>query len=221
MMFIGCFYSSQTICTYVVLGIVSCWFLREKSREKQTGKKNRFLLSVAFAHIFAFILGLSGLRYLASLFLPMVLAVLWILFTEEEELFCGGIFHKKWFVNLIYTFSMFVCAGVGFLVNKHYLAVHYSFDTTSEVVFVELADVADRFLNSIKLMVEFFGYYPVEVVSGRGIVNVLKMVLFVFFVGAIVYLFYHRKSKLNRIQRFLDFFFVPLVVLDFCPDFLL
>ena len=215
MMFIGCFYSSQAICTYVVLGIVATWFMskEQSNREKKT-KKFSFLVSLIGTHLFAFILGLSGLRYLASLYLPMLLAVMWILFSEEGELFDANPIKKPWFVNFIYTVSSLVCAGLGFLVNKFYLATHYSFDTTSEVVFVPLSEVADRFLESLKLMVEFFGYYQVEVVSGRGIVNVLKMALFVFFVGAIVYLFRHRKEKLNRLQRFLLYYFVLVLLIN-------
>ena len=215
MMFIGCFYSSQAICTYVVLGIVVSWFVRGKKKEvEKPEKKNWFLVSLIATHIFSFALGLSGLRYLASLFLPMMLAVAWILFTEEADLFKSNPLKNPWVVNLIYTFSTLVCAGLGFLVNKFYLATHYSFDTTSEVVFVELADVADRVLESFKLMVEFFGYYPVEVVSGRGIVNVLKMALFVFFVGVIIYLFRYRKEKLNRVQRFLLYYFLLVFLIN-------
>lgn len=212
MMFIGCFYSSQTICTYVVLGVVVAWFLRDKTGTKPA--EHRFLFSFIAAHIFAFVLGLSGLRYLASLFLPMMLAVMWILFTEEKDLLKEKLLSNRWFVNLLYTLSMLGCAGLGFLVNKFYLATHYSFDTTSQVVFVELADVADRVLTSFRLMIEFFGYYPVEVVSGRGMVNALKMVLFLFFVGVIVYLFIHRKDKLNRIQRFLLYYFIMVFFIN-------
>ena len=213
MMFIGCFYSSQAICTYFILGTVAVWFMK-KERISNEKKKNWFGVSFIVTYIFSFILGLSGLRYLASLFLPMLLAVVWILFSEEEDLFQSNPIKKPWVMNLIYTFTVLVCAGIGFLVNKFYLATHYSFDTTSEVVFVPLSDVAERFLESLKLMVEFFGYYPVEVVSGRGIVNVIKMALFAFFVGAIIYLFRHRMDKLNRLQRFLLYYFILVLLIN-------
>lgn len=216
MMFIGCFYSSQTICTYVVLGIVAAWFLRDGEKDAGTSQKKKGCLfcSILATHVFAFLLGLSGLRYLASLFLPMMLAVMWILFTEERNLFTEKILKNRWFMNLLHTFSLLVCAGFGFLVNKFYLAVHYSFDTTSEVEFVELSQVSERFLNSFKLMVEFFGYYPVKVVSGRGMVNALKLLFFCFLVGVVAYLLIHRKEKLNRLQRFLLYYFVALFLLN-------
>ena len=205
MMFIGCFYSSQAICTYVVLGIVATGFI---------GTEKRVFVSLFFTHLFAFILGLSGLRYLASLFLPMMLAVVWILFLEEADLCKGTPIKKPWVRNFLCTVSMLACVGGGFLVNKCYLATHYSFDTTSEVVFVPLSDVAHRFLESLKLMIEFFGYYPVEVVSGRGIVNVLKMALFVFLIGVIIYLFRHRMDKLNTLQRFLLYYFILVLLIN-------
>lgn len=214
MMFIGCFYSSQAICTYFILGTVAVWFMKKERIMNEGKKKSWFGVSFIATHIFSFILGLSGLRYLASLFLPMLLAVVWILFSEEEDLFQSNPKKKPWVMNLIYTLTILVCAGIGFLVNKFYLATHYSFDTTSEVVFVPLSDVAERFLESLKLMVEFFGYYPVEVVSGRGIVNVIKMALFAFFVGAIIYLFRHRMDKLNRLQRFLLYYFILVLLIN-------
>ena len=55
MMFIGCFYSSQAICTYVVLGIVVSWFVRGKKKEvEKPEKKNWFLVSLIATHIFSF-----------------------------------------------------------------------------------------------------------------------------------------------------------------------
>jgi len=207
MMFVGNFYSSQTICTYVVLGVVAGWVT---SRSK--GKRAQ-ICSLACTHLFALVLGLSGLRYLASLFLPLFLALSWILFAEEKELFADKIFKNGCFLNLVKMGTLLICAGVGFLINRFYLAVYYSFDTTP-VDFVELSEVPGRFLSSLKLMIEFFGYYPVEVASGRGIVNAVKFLLFCFFVGIILYLFHVRNERLNRLHRFLLYYFVALFLLN-------
>lgn len=213
MMFIGCFYTSQAICTFLVLSAVAKRLPKTANWEGED-KKRKNIISFILLNVFALILGLSGLRYIASLFLPMVLAVLWILYSQEENKKQESFFKDKWFGSLLKTGSLLVCSGVGFLINKFYLAGNYSFDTTSEVVFTELSNVADRFLNSFKLMIEFFGYYPVEVVSGRGIVNVIKLALFLFFTGVIVYLFKHRKDRLNAVQRFLLYYFLATFVLN-------
>ena len=207
MMFVGNFYSSQTICTYVVLGVTAGW-VSNRSR-----KRKRHICSLVCMHLFAFVLGLSGLRYLASLFLPLVVALLWILFTEEKGLFQEKLFKNDCFLNLIKMGTLLICAGAGYLVNKYYLAIHYSFDTTP-VTFVELDNVPERFLGSLKLMVEFFGYYPVEAATGRGIVNAVKCLLLCFFVGVIWYLFHVRNERLNRLQRFLLYYFVALFLLN-------
>ena len=207
MMFIGCFYSSQAICTYLVLGIAAGWFAQ------RTKGRRRDMASLLFTHLFALVLGLSGLRYLASLFLPLCLALFWLLFTEEKDLFREALLKNNCFKMLIRTGTLLVCAGAGFLINKFYLARHYSFDTTT-VTFVELSDVPERFLTSIRLMPEFFGYYPVEAVSGRGIVNAVKLLLLGFFVFALVYLVRVRREKLSRLQRLLLYYFIAVFLLN-------
>lgn len=193
MMFVGCFYTSQVICTFLILGM----FLRKK--EEKTFAKTFWVLM-----ILSFLLGLSGLRYLASLYLPFVLALGMMLFSEERP--GRQEFDEK--ACFLPAIASFIAAFLGFLGNKLYLAKHYSFDTTSEVNFVELSKVPERFMNSIRIMIEFFGYYPVEVVSGRGIVNALKCAFFLFFVIAIGYLFVHRKTLLNVKQQLLLYYFL-------------
>ncbi|MBD5465495.1 MAG: hypothetical protein HDR22_06705 [Lachnospiraceae bacterium] len=199
MMFIGCFYTSQVICTFLVLGMFV------KKREKKAGYAELILL-VALS----FFLGLSGLRYLASLYLPFLIALGMQLFLREEI----RDIQKEELTRLIPVLASSFSAFLGFLGNKLYLAEHYSFDTTSEVVFVELSKVPERFLNSIKLMVEFFGYYPVEVVSGRGIVNGLKCLFFLFFIAVIVFLFRNRKSLLNTTQQLLLYYFLACFLIN-------
>lgn len=206
MMFVGCFYSSQTICTYVVLAVFAGWLVTcEKGMRPQ-------MVSLVLTHLFALILGLSGLRYLAGLFVPMVISLFWILVTEEKELWKENPLKNKSVSGFLHALTMLACAGAGFLVNKFYLASHYSFDTEA-ITFVDLSEVPERFLNSVKLMIEFFGYYPVEVVSGRGIVNVIKLALFCFFICAMLYVF-HVRRRLTGVQRFLLYYFIGMMALN-------
>ncbi|MBR4759096.1 MAG: hypothetical protein IK078_02975, partial [Lachnospiraceae bacterium] len=86
MMFLGNFYTSQTICMYLYLGFaLPCvgWFTLggEKKKEKQGKLILRFVLLAAFS----LLLGLSGLRYPACLFAPIVLA----LFTDVVRQMMG------------------------------------------------------------------------------------------------------------------------------------
>ena len=71
---------------------------------------------------------------------------------------------KENWQNITFSLILTGFAGVGFLINKFYLAVQYSFDTTSEVSFVPIDEIPDRFLTSIRLMLEFMGYRQIQVV---------------------------------------------------------
>lgn len=201
MMLLGCFYTSQMICTYLMLAL----FVKEKgTKKKWIGQ------SIVFALV-ALILGLSGLRYLASLYLPLCIAAGFVLFELEK-----GLTKESWkddtVKNKIGLLGLAVLglgsAGIGFLINKFYLAVHYSFDTTSEVSFVPLEDVPQRFLTSIKLMLEFFGYTQIQVMNPRGIVNAVKFVFFLFFIGVIIYLWKNRKTALQLKEQLLLYYFL-------------
>ena len=198
MMFIGCFYTSQVICTYLVLS-----FTMKEKKSKKSFWVHAVLLCVA-----ALILGLSGLRYLASLYLPMVLAYLFFVLAEPGEQ------KRENFSSILFSVVMTGFAGVGFLINKFYLAVNYSFDTTSEVAFVSIADVPERFLRSIRLMIEFMGYREIKVVSGLGIVNAVKCLFLLAFIGMLVYLWKNRMELLNKVERFLLYFFVFLFLIN-------
>ncbi len=198
MMIIGGFYMAQVICMYLVLSFV----IKEK-----TGKKSRMISSVVLC-IVALILGLSGLRYLASLYLPMLLAYVFVTIAEPGQ-------QKKENARpILFSLLMTGFAGVGFLINKFYLAVHYSFDITSEVAFVPIADVPERFLRSIRLMLEFVGYREIKVVTLLGMVNPIKCLFLIAFVGIIIWLWKKRMELLDAKERFLLYFFVFLFLIN-------
>ncbi len=198
MMFIGCFYTAQTICMYLVISFIL--------KEKKAGKM-RVLRGVLLC-VAALILGLSGLRYLASLYLPMLLAYVFVVLAEPGQ-------QKKENAGpILFSALMTGFAGVGFLINKFYLAVHYSFDTTSEVAFVPIAEVPERFLRSIRLMIEFMGYREIKVVSGLGAVNAVKCLFLLAFVGIMVWLWKNRMEMLSAAERFLLYFFLFLFLIN-------
>lgn len=86
--------------------------------------------------------------------------------------------QKENWQNITFSLLLTGFAGIGFLINKFYLAVQYSFDTTSEVSFVPIDEIPDRFLTSIRLMLEFMGYRQIRVVTPLGIVNAVKCLFF-------------------------------------------
>lgn len=199
MMFLGNFYTCQVICTYLVLK----FFYRAPSEKQKWQWVKLAALSVS-----ALILGLSGLRYLASLYLPLVAAVCFSYgFDHKDQR------EKKLFSKLLLSVDMIVFAGIGFLINKFYLAANYSFDSQA-VQFVPLEEVPQRFLTSVRLMLEFFGYRGIGVVTPLGIVNAVKFVFFLFVIYVVIYLTRHRYDILDNKQRLFLYYFYGLFLIN-------
>ena len=198
MMFVGCFYTSQVICTYLVLSFT----VKEKKSKKS------FLVCGGVLCVAALILGMSGLRYLASLYLPMVLSYLFLMLGEPDGT------KKERMIPVLFSGLMTGFAGVGFLINKFYLAVNYSFDTTSEVAFVPIAEVPERFLTSFRLMLEFMGYRATTVMSPLGLVNPVKCLFLLVFAAIVIWLWKKRTELLNGAERFLLYFFIFLFLIN-------
>jgi len=199
MMFLGNFYTSQVICTYLVLK-----FFYRKPAEKVSWKWVR----IGILSIGALILGLSGLRYLASLYLPLIAAVCFSYGFDDKEERENGLFSK-----LILSGGMTAFAGIGFLINKFVLAAKYSFDS-EPVSFVPLSEVPERFLDSVKLMLEFFGYREVGVVTPLGMVNAVKFAFFLFLIYVVIYLTRHRYEILDNKQRLFLYYFYALFLIN-------
>lgn len=200
MMFLGCFYTSQVICTYMVLK----FFFKDRPLHKYA-----CYIKVGLLCVGALVLGLSGLRYLASLFLPLIASVIFSYGFDKKEKRHSGLFFK-----LLLSLFMAGFGGVGFLINKFYLAVHYSFDNTSGVSFVPLSEVPERFLSSLRMMLEFFGYRELPVVTPLGVVNVVKFVFFLFMIYVVWYLTKHRYELLNKKERLFLYYFYACFLLN-------
>ena len=200
MMFLGCFYTSQVICTYMVLK----FFFKDRPLHKYA-----CYIKVGLLCVGALVLGLSGLRYLASLYLPLIASVIFSYGFDKKEKRHSGLFFK-----LLLSLFMAGFGGVGFLINKFYLAVHYSFDNTSGVSFVPLSEVPERFLSSLRMMLEFFGYRELPVVTPLGVVNVVKFVSFLFMIYVVWYLTKHRYELLNKKERLFLYYFYSCFLLN-------
>lgn len=207
MLFIGCFYTAQVICTYLLL------FLFCQKREEN---KKWYVHSVVFCAA-ALILGLSGLRYLASLFIPLLLAAFFALY-ESETPFTKETMQQKAVREKLQYFALALgglfFGGVGFLVNQLFLAKHFSFDTTAQMAFVPLSDVPERFLASIRLMLEFMGYTQIQAVSPRGIVNVIKLAFLLLLLCATVWLWKNKKRLLTLQERLFLYYFIGAFLLN-------
>ena len=201
MMLIGCFYTSQMICTFIVLGQL----LKNQDDEK------RLVMNHILMFLFAVLLGLTGVRFLVSLYVPICIALGVILL--------GKIPHKVGLKKLLSSQEAkgiygLLGGGVGFLINKFYLAKAYSFDTTSEVTFVPLDELMNRFLISLKTMIEFMGYHEAKVLSLQGIVNCGKLFACACFILMVLFLYKKRNTLLSDFQRLYLYFFLALFFMN-------
>ncbi len=206
MMFLGNFYTPQTICMFLFLGLLL--------KERPEKKGSLWALRIGMA-VFSLLLGLSGLRYLACLFVPLLLAVATQLFADAKLPEGRALLKDQRTVRLGFLAYLTGFAGVGFLINKLYLATHYSFDKTSQVGFVPIADVPGRALDAVRLMLELLGYrQDVALMSPLGLVNVLKCAFFLVLLAAPVYLFINRRELLDEEERFLLTYFIYLFLIN-------
>ncbi|MCR4691182.1 MAG: hypothetical protein K5739_07555 [Lachnospiraceae bacterium] len=191
MMFLGNFYTSQTILMFVMLAF---FMKEEKEGEENKSQKAKIASPAAFC-ILSLLMGLSGLRYLACLFGPLILAkLLWVYLKGKNPGFVKEI--------LMTGFAL-----AGFLIHKLYLAKNFSFDATSEVVFVPLSEVPERLLTAFRLMLELFGYREgLPMMSPLGLVNVVKCAFFCCFVYMIVAAFKEREQLSEKERLFLYYF---------------
>ncbi|MBP3421623.1 MAG: hypothetical protein J6K37_05070 [Lachnospiraceae bacterium] len=206
MMLIGNFYTCQAICTFLVLKFFFK-FMKEKTAEKNDAKVKRWI-GLALLAVVALILGLSGLRYLASLYLPLVAAFCFSYVFDDKEERMGKLFSV-----LLTSIGLLGFAGIGFLINKYYLATIYTFDSQA-VQFVPLSEVPERFLTSIKLMLEFCGYREVGVVTPLGVVNAVKFAFFIFVIYVVIDLMKHRYQILDNKQRMFLYYFLALFLIN-------
>ncbi len=198
MMFLGDFYTSQAICMLVFLGL----FFKKDWKNEKTER-----IATGFLALLSVLMGLSGLRYPACLFIPLVLAVFAQGLTREEGL---RLLDKQLRRSLILT----AFAGAGFVIHKLYFARYFSFDKTP-VNFVPLEEAADRLFASLRLMLEFFGYRSgVGMMSGLGLVNVLKCAFFLVFIWAVAGAFVRRNELFDERERSFLWYFLFLFLIN-------
>lgn len=200
MLFVGNFYSFQVMTMFLLV-----LFFAKQMEEKETTKTNWAM--VVFVCVFSFVLGLSGLRYLEAIFVPVCMAIFFLFEGEIKEWWL----IKKGALAILLT----GCAGVGFLVNKFVLSKMYTFDqNTQAICFVPLDEVPQRLLWSFEILVEFFGYHhEVGATSAMGLANIVH---FAFMLCSIlvVYKVFAMRKQLSRVYRFLLYYFLSLFFLN-------
>lgn len=181
----GLSYNAFLMIEFFILGTL---FLSLKSKNKPA----KYILFAATC-VLSFVAGLAGARLVASLYMPMALAI-FILFMlnkkGEDKLFWKNLFWAVFIISVL--------AAIGFFVNIFYLDKNYSFK-------------AYGYANSLKLMFkpEAFEDVLVSIFAVFGSESALIVKLFSTVIYALMILwfvlFFMKKLKVNNISKFFGY----------------
>jgi hypothetical protein len=162
--------------------------------------------------VLAMVCGASGVRYFLSVYAPLLVAGLWLIFrgehfralldADERPTFRGlirdlrdvymsreaGIFRNSLGASAI--------AFIGYLFNVTYIRSHFIFTTYEDLNFIRVinGELFRRIENSIGSFLELMGYIPDRgVLSLRGFITLLSFVMIV--VGVVVIVSVHRQLR--------------------------
>lgn len=183
---IGNTYMSHVIIIFFVFGL----YLRLCQRE-QNRKKGKTLLLMAVYCCLCVICGMSGVRYLLALHIPLILAAFWLLMGSQKmrnlrknftkghikELFCC-----REMMYLYYGLAGAVSAVGGYGVNTLLIAKKYVFQTYDSIDFVSIYKgvFGERLQNTFGSLMMLFGYISDKsVLSLRGIVTMISFVMLI------------------------------------------
>ena len=168
--------------------------------------------------ILAFLAGLGGLRQLIILYIPLLLASVYLFSSEHIK---GRItngdqtrrgskavdFYRIFFQDSI---LLFIACGCGYLINSRILSNRYSFANWNDMHFSSfeagrLADIINGFLNS-------FGFRPRESVFSSALINTITCFILLLIVCFAIYESLADK-KIDPEERLLTVFLTMAVFL--------
>ncbi len=186
-------YISHIILMFLTVGCV----LRLAVKEKQAGKKTFF--TVLILMILSFLCGASGVRYLMSVFAPLLLTgfIMMIRSGSAKSLLAETLEEGPASLGdglsrirkassgfggkvLFWSVAATVPALAGYLFNTTYLRSHYLFTTYENTNFVRIYKgmFYERICDLFGCFLELFGYIPDKgVLSLRGLITLLSFVL--------------------------------------------
>ena len=177
-------YMSHVILCFVTFGL----FLRLADRERKVLSKGFVIYSVVFA-VLCVILGISGVRYLLDLLVPMVLTgVVFVmrgqkfavLRDEPSKESMTGLLKSERMRYLYVGLFGAVCACIGYLINALYISKIFQFQTYDTTYFIAVHEgvFMDRVQNALGELLQMFGYIENRAfLSLRGIITILAFVM--------------------------------------------
>ena len=176
-------YMSHVILSFVILGL----FLR-LSNPGKLRKVSGIVYSLLFA-LLCMILGISGVRYLLDLLVPMMLTAAWFVLQGDafqrfrkqmsRENF-SGLFKDNKTAYLYVSFGAVLMGAVGYLINALIISRRFRFQTYDATNFIAVHEGVffDRVQNALGELLQMFGYIENRgFLSLRGLITMLAFVM--------------------------------------------
>lgn len=175
-------YMAHVILSFITFGL----FLR--LCDKELASKKRMVWLVLYI-ILAVILGMSGVRYLLDLIVPMLLAAVWFVLsskafqafraTPTKEQLRAVLRSDR--ARYVYVSGVgFLSAAIGYLVNALFISKQYQFQTYDTTNFIKVQEGVffDRVQNALGELLQMFGYIENKAfLSLRGVVTIVAFVI--------------------------------------------
>lgn len=170
-----------------------------------TNSKHQKLL-VAFFYIWAFLSGLSSIRYIMIFIFPLALIMIIDKCLEKDPNCMINNFNAFWKNTKIIKYSVIglFISGFGYVCNNVILQPLFSFSQWNDIAFCGFGDI--KISDIIHAVLEFFGYIDyIAVFTPNGIINILVYLLVFLFVMLSIY---SLKNKLSYGQKILLIYFI-------------
>lgn len=194
----GSYYIPHIVFSFIYIGL----FLKIAYNEQDVKKQN--FLTIIFL-IFAFLSGLSSIRYILNFTFPLAAILLYNRikeFIKNKEIFS----FKKFFLYdyaLKISLAGLILSGIGYIINSTVLSSLFTYKNMNKVRFNFISDM--KVDSIIEMILSVIGYNEnVSFSTPAGITNVLLFILAIFTV--IVFTELYNKKNLEKNEKiFLQF----------------
>jgi len=208
-------YMSHVILLYFYFGM----FLRIGKKEKE--QERGYLLWFIYM-LLSFVFGISGVRYLLAMQVPLMLSAL--IFWIKGETFQNFRSHpdilnwktilsgQPWHYFVISIFG-FIPALLGYAFNALWITQHYTFQTYDGIKFISVYQglFNERVRDTFGALLMLFGYIPDKsVLSLRGIVTMSAFILIILLIVCTI----RCRTTKEESNRFLLLFFMTAFLLN-------